>query len=114
MKNLSIEEVMRSPSPGLIASYIEQNEIRDYMVENGVQVAPFVYQVECQCGRTQKVEDDFDSVRVIDPQCWGCPLRKTRSLKKCFGILSSKDIEEHVKEGKIPPFVKGREELKIS
>ena len=111
---LNIEKIIKKPDPEIINAYLEQNEIRDYMIENGVQVAPFVYQVECQCGRTQKIEENFDSVRVIDPQCWGCPLRKNRALKKCFGILTGRDIEEHVQSGKIPPFVKGREELKIS
>ncbi len=111
---LSIEKVKKNPDPKLIDAYIEQNEIRDHMVETGVQVAPFVYQVECQCGRFQTVEDNADSVSVKNPQCWGCSINKKRSLKKCFGILTGRDIEAHYKEGKLPPFTEGRESLKVS
>lgn len=106
---LNIEKIIKNPNTEIIDAYIEQNEIRDYMVENGREVAPFLYQVECQCGRFQTVKDNADSVSVKDPQCWGCPINRSRTLKKCFGILTGRDIEKHYKEGKVPPFAKGRE-----
>lgn len=107
---LSIEKVIRNHK--MVSAYIEQNQIRDHLVEKGVEVAPFLYQVECIYGRTQTIEDNFDSVRVKDPQCWGCPLRKQRALKKCFRIITDSDLLKYFKEGKLPPFVKGEEAFK--
>jgi len=111
---LNIEKIRKKPDPEIIDAYVEQNEIRDYMVENGREIAPFTYQIECQCGRFQTVEDKADSVSVRDPQCWGCPMSRNRTLKKCFGILTGRDIERHYKEGILPAFVEGREKIKIS
>ena len=107
---LNIEKVMKNSE--LISAYIEQNQIRDNIVEKGVQVAPFLYQIECSYGRTQTIKDELDSVKVKDPQCWGCPLKEERALKKCFRVVTDQDLLRYFEERKLPPFVKGEEAFK--
>jgi hypothetical protein len=112
MQIYEIYEIIRDPNPYLISAYIEQNEIRNSLIEKGVQVAPYLYQIECQAGRTQLIEDNFDSVKVKHPQCWGCPLRMRRALKKCFRVVTDQDLIKYFQKGKLPPFKKGEEAFK--
>jgi len=107
MLNIEIEEVIRNHK--LLSAYLEQNEVRNNLIERGIKIAPYSYQLECQMERYQIIEDNFDSVRVKDPQCWGCPLKEKRGLKKCFRVVTKMDLLEFFRTKKIPPFKKGEE-----
>jgi hypothetical protein len=90
---ITVEQTLNNLS--LLPRFFENEEIRQQLIEKGIEVGPYLYQVECRCGRFQTIKDNIDSINVENPQCWGCLLaqREKKGLKACFGILTSLDTE---------------------
>lgn len=105
---LSIENVLNNLA--LLPKYLEQEEIRNKLIEAAEEVAPNLYQIQCHKGRFQYVRDNIDSIAVENPQCWGCPiaLAGKKGLKACFNILTSLDTERWYKYNKCPSSLKAR------
>lgn len=105
---IKVEQVMDNLA--LLSKFLEQEEIRNKILEMGEEVAPNLYQVKCHYGRIQHVEDNADFISVENPQCWGCPLarHKKNGFKACFNLLTTLDAERWYSEGKCPSSLKAR------
>jgi hypothetical protein len=103
---ISVEQVKNNLA--LLPKFVEQEEIRNKILEMGEEVAPNLYQVQCHKGRIQHIRDNIDTIAVENPKCWGCPLAVKKGIKACFNILTSLDTERWYKYNKCPSSLKAR------
>ncbi|MDK2791595.1 MAG: hypothetical protein PWQ25_458 [Deferribacteres bacterium] len=105
---LSIENVLNNLA--LLPKYLEQEEIRNKLIEAGEEVAPKLYQVRCHYGRYQTIKDTFEFINIENPQCWGCPiaLAGKKGVKACFNLLTTLDTERWYSKKICPTSLKAR------
>lgn len=87
----------------LVDEACEQLEIREFITQ-GRYVGNSLYQVECVSFRTQVFQDCGSHTEIKQCFCDECPIAESgmKGLKKCFGIVTQKDLIAYWEIGKTP------------
>jgi len=85
-----------------VQKFLEKEEIREKLKENSLRVDFFTYQITCREGRVQVLDDNVDSFAASTTFCAGCSFSKNRSLKRCFGVITSQDFVNYLETGVDP------------